>query len=308
MPVHPRGLCAILLGLGVGWGAGNVGPVATSLAHSFHVSLAAVGVLSGTAYFAAIAVATPLVVPLAARFGVVRATVVAAAVMSAVAPGVRGESCVRRPASGPGRSRRWFRACAGSGAGHGTPARRSAATRPGAWVDHAGHCGGAWSGQRSCGCWHKLAHGLRHLCGRLRVAALCASAATCDATGTPASAGVFLAAALRTRTMWRLGALFVAANGVPLIVSAWLVAYLTSEAHVRTAVAGVLAFVLFGLTAVIRPLALRLVRGSRRFATLAAGGLGIGAAGLVALAASRSVLVAGLWLRLSVPGSRCRTR
>ena len=83
MPVQDRGLCAILLGLGVGWGAGNVGPVATSLSHSFGVSLAAVGLLSGTAYFAATAVATPLVVPLAARVGVVHAAAFAAAVMAA---------------------------------------------------------------------------------------------------------------------------------------------------------------------------------------------------------------------------------
>jgi MFS transporter, DHA1 family, putative efflux transporter len=47
------------------------------------VSLAAVGLLSGTAYFAALAVATPLVVPLAARIGVVRATAFAAGVMLA---------------------------------------------------------------------------------------------------------------------------------------------------------------------------------------------------------------------------------
>src|SRR6516164_7449920 len=83
MPVRSRGLCAVLLGLGVGWGAGNVGPVAISLTRSFHVSLTAVGLLSGTAYFAAIAVGTPLVVPLAARVGVVRATGFAAAAMSA---------------------------------------------------------------------------------------------------------------------------------------------------------------------------------------------------------------------------------
>src|SRR5215470_12412959 len=79
MPVRSGGLCVILLGLGVGWGAGNVGPIAVSLTHSFGVSLAAVGLLSGVAYFAA----TPVVVPLAARAGVVRATAVAAVVMSA---------------------------------------------------------------------------------------------------------------------------------------------------------------------------------------------------------------------------------
>src|SRR5215510_4840377 len=83
MPVPSRGLCAVLLGLGVGWGAGNVGPVAIPLTHSFHVSLTAIGLLSGGAYFAASAVATPLVVPLAARIGVVRAAGFAAAAMAA---------------------------------------------------------------------------------------------------------------------------------------------------------------------------------------------------------------------------------
>ena len=83
MPVRDRGLCGILLGLGVGWGAGNVGPVVTSLAHSFGVSLAAVGLLSGTAYFAATAVTTPLVVPLGSRIGVVRTAAIAAGTMAA---------------------------------------------------------------------------------------------------------------------------------------------------------------------------------------------------------------------------------
>src|SRR5215831_9580464 len=83
MPVRSRGLCAVLLGLGVGWGAGNVGPVATPLTRTFGVSFTAVGLLSGTVYFAAAMVATPLVVPLAARVGMVRATAIAAAAMSA---------------------------------------------------------------------------------------------------------------------------------------------------------------------------------------------------------------------------------
>src|SRR5215472_4942822 len=85
MPVHYRGrwLCLILLGVGVGWGAGNIGPVVGPLTEQFGVSLGAVGLLSGTVYFAAVLVATPLVVPLAARVGVVRAAAAAAVVMAA---------------------------------------------------------------------------------------------------------------------------------------------------------------------------------------------------------------------------------
>ena len=105
---------------------------------------------------------------------------------------------------------------------------------------------------------------------------------------------VFVAAALRTGMLWRLAAMFLAVNGVPLVVSAWLVAYLMRQAHVRAAVAGGLAFVLFGLTTLVRPLAPRLARGGRAFAALAAGGLLIAAAGLVVLAASRSVAICGV--------------
>ena len=54
-----RGLSAILLGVGLGWGAGNVGPVVIPLSHQFDVSLTGVGLLSGTVYFAAVMVATP---------------------------------------------------------------------------------------------------------------------------------------------------------------------------------------------------------------------------------------------------------
>lgn len=48
----------------------------------------------------------------------------------------------------------------------------------------------------------------------------------------------FITAAVRSATMWRLLALFVAANGVPLIVSAWLVTFLTRDVGVRTGLGG----------------------------------------------------------------------
>src|SRR5262249_13657621 len=97
----------------------------------------------------------------------------------------------------------------------------------------------------------------------------------------PLPGRAFAKTAFRTGALWRLTALFVAANGVPLIVSAWMVVYLTRHAHVHTAVAGGLAFVLFGLTTLIRPLGARLARGKLGFAALAAGGSIVAAAGLV---------------------------
>ena len=101
----------------------------------------------------------------------------------------------------------------------------------------------------------------------------------------------FVLAALRASAMWRLLALFVAANGVPLIVSAWLVAYLTQRAGVHTAVAGALAFLVFGLTTLVRPLGARLARGGRPFGLLAGGGTLVATGGLLVLAASTSLAI-----------------
>lgn len=293
MPVQDRGLCAILLGLGVGWGAGNVGPVATSLAHSFGVSLATVGLLSGTAYFAATAVATPLVVPLAVRVGVVHAAAIAAAVMTAgqvlfaVSPAFGGLVAAR--------------ILVGAGAGLALVAGPVMARELGG-VRLVGMLGGAIT--LGIAVALGLGSGLAEAGATWRAdfvisAAICGlpllvlpSALTMRPVPRPDRA--FVMEALRASAIWRLAALFVAANGVPLIVSAWLVVFLTQEAGLRTAVAGSLAFVLFGLTTITRPLGPRIIRGRRAFVVLAGGGLLLAAGGLVVLAVSRSVTVASL--------------
>jgi len=291
MPVPPRGLCAVLLGLGVGWGAGNVGPVAISLTRSFQVSLTAVGLLSGTAYFAAMAVATPLVVPLAARVGVVRATGFAAAAMSA--------GHVLFAASPAFPVLLTARIIVGAGTGLALIAGPVMARELGG-VRLQGLLGGAIS------LGIALALGLGSVlqdAGTTWRAGFVISAAVCAlplAVLPPAiSTGpvqlpepAFVKAAFRAGAFWRLTALFLSVNGVPLVVSAWLTVYLTRQDHVSTPVAGGLAFVLFGLTTLVRPLGARLARGKWGFAALAVGGSIVAAAGLAALAASPALIVA----------------
>jgi predicted MFS family arabinose efflux permease len=99
----------------------------------------------------------------------------------------------------------------------------------------------------------------------------------------------FIHAALATTATWRLLALFVAANGVPLIVGAWLVAYLTRHVDLRSAVAGVLGFAVFGLTTIVRPIGGRMARRAWRYGLLAGAGSLLAASGLVVLAASSSL-------------------
>jgi hypothetical protein len=61
---------AVLLGLGAAWNGGNVGPVVEPLSQDFDVSLTAVGLLSGTVFFAGAAAGTLFAQPLGERVGV----------------------------------------------------------------------------------------------------------------------------------------------------------------------------------------------------------------------------------------------
>jgi len=280
----------ILLGFGVGWGAGNIGPVVGPLTEQFGVSLGAVGLLSGTVYFAAVLVATPLVVPLAARVGVVRAAAAAAVVMAAghvvfaLSPVFAGLLAAR--------------VVVGAGAGLALVAGPVLARELGG-VRLLGLLGGAITLgiATALGLGSVLQDaGVDWRVGFAVSAAICASPlltlpSPLAARPQPPPGRAFVTGALRTGALWRLLALFVAANGVPLIVSAWLVTYLTNVAHLRPAAAGGLAFLLFALTTLVRPLGPHLAAGRRAFTGLAGGGSLIAAAGLTALAASRSLAV-----------------
>jgi predicted MFS family arabinose efflux permease len=292
---------AILLAIGVGWGAGNIGPVVGPLSHDFHVSFAEVGLLSGTVYFAAVMVATPLVVPLAARAGVVWSVAAGAVAMAlghalfAVAPGFVG-LLAARVLVGLG--------CAVALIAGPVMARELGGMR----------LLGLFGGGITFGLAAALGIGSALQDGGVswRVAFVI-SAAVClmpllvlpprlDAAPTERPDKAFVWAAIRSGAVWRLLALFVAANGVPLIVGAWLVAYLTRDVKLGTAVAGALGFVVFGLTTVVRPLGARLSARRTAFGWLAAGGSLIAAGGLLALAESRALAPALLAVALMGAG------
>ena len=291
MVTRARGLSVVLLGVGVGWGAGNVGPVVFTLTHRFHTTLTAVGLLSGTVYFAAVMIATPFAVPLAARAGIVRATAIAAVTMAAghllfaVSPAFTG-LLAARVVVGVG--------CAFALIAGPVLARQLGGVR----------LLGLFGGAVTLGIAGALGLGslLQDAGVSWRVDFL-VSTAVCllplavlpsGVSGAPAARPdrAFVARALRTGATWRLLALFVAANGIPLVVSAWLVAYLTRDVEVSTAVAGGLAFLVFGLTTVVRPLGARLAGARQGFGLLAGGGSLLAALGLVVLAATDSVAVA----------------
>jgi DHA1 family chloramphenicol resistance protein-like MFS transporter len=284
-------LSAILLGIAVGWGASNIGPVVGELSHRFDVSLAGVGLLSGTVYFATTVVATPLAVPLAARVGVVRTCAIAAVAQAlghllfAISPDF-ALLLVARVIVGIGTA---FILIAGP-----VVARELGGVR----------LLGLFGGSISLGIAGALGVGslLADAGANWRVGFF-VSAAVCAVPllmlpapikGAPAARPdrAFIAAAVRSPSVWRLLLLFVAANGVPLIIGVWLVAFLTRDVGVQTAAAGGLGFLVFGLTTVTRPLGARLAAGGRRFGVLAGGGTLVAAGGLLVLAASKSLGIA----------------
>ena len=67
-----------------------------------------------------------------------------------------------------------------------------------------------------------------------------------------AGGGGFLRLALRSSRMWRLGALFIAVFSVPLILGSWLVHYLSVDDGLAAGIAGVLSFLMFGVSAAAR--------------------------------------------------------
>jgi DHA1 family inner membrane transport protein len=59
--------------------------------------------------------------------------------------------------------------------------------------------------------------------------------------------------AFATWSYWRVALLFVVAGGVPLIVSAWIVHYLTADDAMSAGAAGAVGFLLFAVSTVARP-------------------------------------------------------
>ncbi len=101
----------------------------------------------------------------------------------------------------------------------------------------------------------------------------------------------FLRAALTHARAWRLSLLFVSVYGVPLTLSAWLVQYLVDDGDLKTGIAGALSFLLFGLAAAMRLTGAQLQQRGVRHLVLA-GSLGFSGLGLVLLAADPAAPVA----------------
>jgi predicted MFS family arabinose efflux permease len=273
------------------WNAGNVGPAAAAIAADLEVSLAAVGVLGGTVFFAGLVVAKLGAARLTERIGsggaartgclaavAGNAVVAASPVFAGIAAGrlLAGFSLGLTLVMGP------------------VLARKAGGVRLvglfGGSVTIGTAAGlGAGSLMRGAGIDWRLDFVLAALVAVVALAALPA-AASVEITG-----GSVLALARRSARRlpaWRLEFLFMTALGVPYALGVWLVPYLTEDAGFSAGLAGALGFVLFAMAAVMRPEGSRLEAEGRSLRLLGGVAPMIAASGMVLLAVTGSPVTA----------------
>jgi len=284
-------LIVLLLGTGAAWNAGNVGSVIGEVSREFDLSLATVGLLSGTLLLGFAVLGTVLAPRVGEAIGVVRTMVVAAGLcvvgnlVFAVAPDFAALSAGR--------------ALAGCGLGLAAVAGPIYARATGG-VRRVGLFGAAFQ----LGIAGGLGFGaiLTDLGADWRLGFLLSAAVA--ASPLPLLAGVdsrvsverrgggFLRLALRSSRVLRLTALFLAIFAVPLTLGSWLVHYLSVDSGLSAGFAGALGFVLFGVSAWAREIGGGLA--SRGVGAMYLAGLAplLAAAGLAALALDDSAAVA----------------
>ena len=272
-----------LIGLSGAWNAGNVGPVASEIASEFDISLAVVGLLAGTFFLGSTVVGLLFAARIGERIGAMHGLKLSCALLAvgnlvfAITPLFVGLA-VGRILPGLG-----FSLINAVGA---------------VWARNAGGLRliGVFGASIQLGIALALLTGSELadlgvdwrvgfvISAALGAVAFVAIPRQSERSATPQQRGTgFLRAALRHARVYRLALLFMSMYGVPMILSAWLIEYLSREGDVTKALAGVVAFLLFGLSAAARIFGAQLQQ--RGVPHLVLGGaLGLAAIGMAALA------------------------
>jgi predicted MFS family arabinose efflux permease len=284
------GWAVFLLALGTAWSVGNVGAVVDQLTSEFDISLATVGLLSGTLMLGLAIPGTLLAPKIGERIGIVHAMMAAAVVIAAgnvifaVTPIFAGLVAGRAVAGfalgvavviGP--------VFAGATGGVTRVALFGAAIQLGA----AGGLGlGAVLGD--VGVDWRLTFVLSAVVALTPLPFLVRRAPVVYKTRR---GGGFVRLAVHSARVWRLTALFVAIFSVPLILGSWLVHYLNVDIGLAAATAGVLSFIMFGVSAAARETGGMLAQRGLSLTLLAGGSCFLAAAGLAILALESSVVL-----------------
>jgi MFS family permease len=277
------GVAVFLLGLGLAWNAGNVGPVVGELRDEFSISLTAVGVLSGTLLYTAMVVGIAIAPRVAERIGLIRGMLLACALggigsaLFALSPGF-ALLAVGRVLAGVGLG---FAGVFGPVFARAT----GGVTRVGIFGAsfQLGIAGGLGIGSAlaDAGVDWRVSFAVSAAVALSAVPLLLTENVT---VALESGRSGFLRAAVRSSPVWRLGLLFMAMFAVPLTLGAWFVHYVTEQGPIGTALAGGLAFVLFGVSALMREVGGTLARRGVSPGLLTGVMPGLAAVGLVAIA------------------------
>ena len=282
------GFAVFLFGAGTTFGAGNVGPVVPELSDDFGLSLTSVGLIAGTAFYAATVIGLLIAPRVGERLGGVATMRLACffagggSLLFALAPNVL-LLVVGRLAGGV--------ALGFSGAIGPVFARETGGTA------RVGVYGGSFqlgiglglltgSALADAGVDWRVGFAVSALAG---ISALPLLARTSTKLELNHPQGGFLSLAVRSPQAWRLTALFVAMFSVPLTLGAWLVHYLAVVGDVPLTVAGLLSFVLFGASAALRLTGASLASGDTPAILLRSAAPLLATAGVAALAFDRGV-------------------
>jgi MFS family permease len=278
------------LGLSSAWNAGNVGPVASELAREFGTTLVTIGVLTGTVFFAGNLVFLAVAARVAERIGVITALRIACIstalgnVVLAVTPGAAGLGVGRLIAAV---SLAWVAALAP------VYARQVGGVLLigifGASIQ-LGIAGGLIVGSvlANQGVDWRVGFVVSAAVGIVALALL--HGVTVAREPLKRTRG-FLRAAVGKLRVYRLALLFISVYGIPVILGAWLVQYLTDEGGLRAAVAGALSFVLFATSATMRFVGAEMQKRGTPHVVLASF-LGLAAGGMVLLVIESSLALA----------------
>jgi MFS family permease len=282
------GWVVFLVALAAAWSVGNVGAVVEQLSSDFDISLATVGLLSGTFLLGFSLPGTILAPKIAEHIGIVRTMIVAVVLCAAgnavfaaspdfaglvVGRAVTGFGLGLAVVSGPVFAR--------ATGGVARVALFGAAIQLGA-------AGGLGLGAilTDVGVDWRVTFVLSAAVAFTPVPFLLKRE---DVGYEPRRGGGFVRLAVRSGRVWRLTALFVAIFSVPLILGSWLVHYLNVDNGLAAATAGTLSFVMFGVSAAAREGGGMLAQRGLSPALLAGGATFLAATGLAILALGSSV-------------------
>jgi predicted MFS family arabinose efflux permease len=282
-----------LVALGAAWAVGNVGAVVDQLSTEFDISLATVGLLSGTLLLGFSLPGTILAPMFAERNGIVRTMIVAVVLLAAgnavfAASPVFAGLVVGRAITGFGLG---LAVVAGPVFARATGGVSRVALF-GAAIQ-LGAAGGLGLGAilTDVGVDWRVTFVLSAALALLPLPFLIKRQ---EISYEPRRGGGFVRLAVRSARVWRLTALFLAIFSVPLILGSWLVHYLNVDQGFAAATAGALSFVMFGVSAAAREGGGMLAQRGSSPTLLAGGAAFLAAAGLAILALESSVALASV--------------